>query len=112
MRTSDDMMLGKLKGLAWGKLAQTSLLSINDWRHMVAFGRAQEDPFPPLKGDKKMRRLIAEAVDSVPTGEVREHAWFRLFNEAGMFKLLKGVSGLGTDTFFGESHAEIDSGGS
>ena len=30
VRTSDDMMLGKLKGLAWGKLVQIGLLSIDD----------------------------------------------------------------------------------
>ena len=83
MRTSDDMMLGQLKGL----------LSIDDWRRMAVSGRAQEDLFPPLKGATKMRRLIAEAVDRVPMGEAREHAWFSLFDEAGMVKSLKGVSG-------------------
>ena len=65
---SDDMMLGQLKGLAWGKLAQTWLHSIGDWRCMVAPGGAQEDPFPPFKGVMKMRRLIIEIVDRVPVG--------------------------------------------
>ena len=102
MRTSDDMMLGQLKGLAWGKLAQTGLHSIDDWRRMVSPRGAQEDPFPPLKGAMKMRSLIAEAVDRVPLGNVREDAWFGLFDEAGMVKLVKGVSRLGRDTFFGE----------
>ena len=37
----------------------------------------------------KMRRLIAEVVDRVPMGEVREHGWFGLFDEAGMVNLLK-----------------------
>ena len=68
MRTSDDTMLGQLKGLAWGKLEQTCLLSIDDWRRMVVSGR---DLFPPLKGAMKMRRLIAEAIDKVPMGEAR-----------------------------------------
>ena len=98
-------MLGQLKGLAWGKLAQIGLHSINDWRCMVASRGAQEDPFPPLTGAMKMRRLIVEAVDRVPMGEVREHAWFGLFDEAGMVKLLKGVSGLGRGAFFGESQS-------
>ena len=102
VRTSDDMMLGQLKGLAWGKLAQTGLHSIDDWRRMVSPRGAQEDPFPPLKGAMKMRSLIAEAVDRVPLGNVREDAWFGLFDEAGMVKLVKGVSRLGRDTFFGE----------
>ena len=70
---------------------------------MVASGRAQEDPIPPLKGAMKMRRLIVEAVDRVPMGVTREHTWFGLFDEAGMVKLLKGVSRSGRDTFFGES---------
>ena len=34
-----------------------------------------------------------------------EHAWFGLFDEAGMVKLLKGVSRSGRDTFFGESQS-------
>ena len=68
---------------------------------MVASRGAQEDPFPPLTGAMKMRRLIVEAVDMVPIGKVREHAWFSLFDEAKMVRLLKGVSGSGRDTFFG-----------
>ena len=48
----------------------------------------------------KMRRFTAEAVHMVPMGEVREDAWFGLFDEVGMVKLLKGVSGSGRDTFF------------
>ena len=105
VRTNDDMMLGQLKGLAWGKLAQTGLLSIDDWRCMAVSGRAQEDLFPPLKGATKMRRLIAEAVDRVSMGEAREHAWFGLFDEAGLIKALKGVSGSGRDTVFGDSQS-------
>ena len=38
MRTRDDMMLGQLKGLARGKLAQAGIHSIGDWRRMVAPG--------------------------------------------------------------------------
>ena len=81
------MMLGQLKGLTWGKLAQTGLHSIGDWRRMVALGGAQEDPFPPLKGAMKMRRLIGEAVDRVPMEEVRGDAWFGLFDEVGTVNL-------------------------
>ena len=103
VRSSGDMMLGQLKGLAWGKLAQTGLLSIDDWRRTVASGGDQEVPFPPLKGAMKMRRLIAEALDRVSMGEVREDTWFGLFDETGVVKLLKGVSGSGRDTIFGES---------
>ena len=51
----------------------------------------------------KMRRLIVEAVDRVPMGEVREDAWFGLFDEAGVVKLLKGFSRSGRDTIFKES---------
>jgi hypothetical protein len=99
-------MLGQLKGLvAWGKLAQTGLLSINDWRHMVVSRRAQENLFPPLKGAMKMRRLIAEVIHMVLMGEAREHAWFSLFDEAGMVKSLKSVSGSGRDTAFGDSQS-------
>jgi hypothetical protein len=70
---------------------------------MAVSGRAQEELFPPLKGAIKMRRLIAEVVDRVPMGEAREHAWFGLFDEAGMVKSLKSVSESGRDTVFGES---------
>ena len=52
-----------------------------------------------------MRRLIVEAVDRVPMGEAREHAWFGLFDEAGMVKSLKGMSGSGSDTVFGDSQS-------
>ena len=55
---------------------------------MVASDGAQEDPFPPLKGAMKMWRLIVEADDKVPMGEVREDAWFGLFDEVGMVKLV------------------------
>ena len=67
--------------------------------------RAQEDLFPPLKGAMKMRRLIVEAVDRVPMGVTREHTWFGLFDEVGMVKSLKGVSGSGRDTVFGDSQS-------
>ena len=63
----------------------------------------QEDPFPPLKGVMKMRRLIAEVADRVPVGEVRGDAWFGLFDEVGTINLLKGLSGSGSATFFAES---------
>ena len=76
MQTSDNMMLGQLKGLMWRKGAQIELHSRGNWRRMVALGGAQEDPFPPLKGAMKMRRLIAEAIDRVPMGEVKGDAWF------------------------------------
>ena len=104
MRTSEDMMLGKLKGLAWGKLVQTKLHCIGDWRRMVAPEGAQENPFPPLKGAAmKMRRLIGEAADKVPVREVRGDAGFGLFDEVGMVKLLKGLSRSEGATVFGES---------
>ena len=41
----------------------------------------------------------------VPMGEAREHAWFGLFDEAGMVTSLKGVSGLRRDTVFGDSQS-------
>ena len=50
-----------------------------------------------------MQRLIVEAVDRVPMGEAREHAWFGLFDEAGMVKSLKSVGKSGRDIFFGDS---------
>ena len=50
----------------------------------------------------KMQRLIAEAIDRVLMGGVREDVWFSLFDESGMVKLLKGMNGSGRDTFFGE----------
>ena len=53
---------------------------------MAAPRGAQEDLFPPLKGVMKMRRLIAEAVDRVPMGQVRGDAWFDIFDEVGMVK--------------------------
>ena len=43
VRTSDNMMIGKLKGLGWEKFAQTKLHSIGDWRQAVAPGGARED---------------------------------------------------------------------
>ena len=97
------MMLGQLKGLTWGKLAQTGLHSIGDWRRMVAPRGAQEVSFPPLKGAVKMRRLIGEAADKVPVREVRGDAGFGLFDEVGMVKLLKGLSRSEGATVFGES---------
>ena len=44
-----------------------------------------------------------KADDRVLVGQVREEAWFGLFDEVGMVKLLKGVSGFGRVTIFGES---------
>ena len=41
---------------------------------MAALGGAQEDPFPPLMGAMKMRRLIVEAIDRVPMGEMKGDA--------------------------------------
>ena len=49
--------------------------------------------------------MIAEVVDRVPMGEVREDAWFGLFDEARTIKLLKCMSGSRRDTFFGESQS-------
>ena len=87
-------------------MTQTWLHSIDDWTHTVASRGAQENPFPPLKGAMKMQRLIVEVVevvDRVLMGEVRGNAWFSLFDEAGMVKLLKGMSRSGRDNFFVES---------
>ena len=64
----------------------------------------EEDPFPRLKRAMKMRKLIVEAIDN-SDGEVREDAWRGFFDELGMIKLLKGVSRLGRDIFFGESQS-------
>ena len=63
----------------------------------------QEDPFPPLKGAMKMRRLIVEAVERVSVADVRGDTWFGLFDEFGMVNLLMGLSGFGGATLFGES---------
>ena len=64
----------------------------------------REDPIPPRKGVKK-RKLIAEAVDRIQVGDVRGDTWFGLFDEAGMIHLLKGMSGFGGATLFGESQS-------
>ena len=42
---------------------------------MVALGGAQKDPFPPLKGFIKMKRLIAKEIDKVSVGKVRGDTW-------------------------------------
>ena len=55
-----------------------------------------------------MQRLIVEVVevvDRVLMGEVRGNAWFSLFDEAGMVKLLNNVSRSGRDTVFRESQS-------
>ena len=65
VRTSDNVMIGELEGMAWGTLAHTWLHSIGDWRHTMTPGGSREDPVSPLKGAKKMRRLIATTVDMV-----------------------------------------------
>ena len=72
---------------------------------MVAPRGAQEDPFPPLKGTMKTRRLIAEAVDKVPVADVRGDTWFGLFDEVGMVNLLKGLRGSRGAALFGETHS-------
>ena len=48
--------------------------SIGDWRHMVTPGGTHEEPFPPPNGVMKMRRLIVEAIDRVPMGEMKGDA--------------------------------------
>ena len=63
----------------WGKLAQTGLHFIGDWTRTMAPGGAREDPIPPLKGVKKMRRLIVAAVNKFVVGNERGEKWFGLF---------------------------------
>ena len=72
-------------------------------KNMVASRGIQEESFPPLKEAMKMRRLTVEAIHRVPVGEVRGDAWFGLFDEVGMVKLLKGLRGYGGATLCGES---------
>ena len=60
-------------------MAQIGVHSIGDWRHMMALRGAREDPVPPLKGVKKMRRLIVAAVNKFVVGNERGEKWFGLF---------------------------------
>ena len=91
------MMIGrlKLKGFAWGKVAETRLHFIGDWRCTMAPGGAREDPVPPLKGVKEMRRLITKVVDRVHVGDASGDTLFNLFDDGGIINMLKGVSGFG-----------------
>ena len=63
----------------------------------------REDLVHPLKGAKKMGRMIVEVVDRVQVGDARGDTWFGLFDEVGTINLLKGLSGFGGATLFGES---------
>ena len=56
-------------------------------------GGAREDPIPPLKGVKKRRRVIVEAIDRVQVGDASRDTWFNLFDEARTINLLKRMSG-------------------
>ena len=60
----------------------------------MALGGAMEYSFPPLKGAMKMRRLLAKAVDRFPVEDIH-----------GSVSFLKGLSGFGGATLFGESQS-------
>ena len=62
----------------WGKLAQTRLHSIGNWRRTVGPRGTREDQVAPIKGVKKMRRLIVEVVDRVLVGDARGDSWVSL----------------------------------
>ena len=53
---------------------------------------AREDLVPPLKGVKKMRRMIAKEDDRVQVGDARGDTWLGLFDEDGTINLLKGMN--------------------